>query len=96
MPDNIDIRSECGCVLVTALDDANQHHRWWFEPTPEGDKLVFISEVIDFEHEESEYTGIDGRHYVPEEKAEVPAVVADVMTDDGITVLDTEGGVLHE
>lgn len=111
--DDIDIRTECGCVLVTGIDDANQHRRWWFEindsesrhcgdsdtdakfsPSPDGDEVTFIAEVVDFEHERSEDVGVDGRHYVPENKASVPEPVANCLTERDFTIVDTDGEVI--
>lgn len=92
--DDIDIRTECGCVLVTGIDDANQHRRWWFSPNADGDTVTFIAEIVDFEHERSEDVGVDGRHYVPEAKASVPEPVATCLTERDFTIVDTDGEVI--
>lgn len=96
MSDNdIEVRRECGCVLVTANDKANQEQRWWFDETDAG-RLVFISEVIHFTDMDHEKIGIDGRHYVPEREADVPDKVRGALEaagyDDG--VFDTDANRL--
>lgn len=84
MPDTeIEVREEGGSVLVSAHDEAEMEHRWWFDPTEAG-RLVFVSEVIHYED--------DSRHYVEEHEAVVPDPVHDALEAEGYDeVVDTSG-----
>lgn len=94
MPDSIDVRNECGCVLACGYDEAEQHHRWWFDVTAAG-RLVFISEVIHFEDMDRDAAGLDGRHYVDEDEAEVPPKVETALADAGYDqIVSTDGFLL--
>lgn len=81
----MDVTSFAGAVLVSADDEAEQTHRWWFDRTDEG-RLVLCAEVIAYTEDHSIMTESAGRHYVPEAEMDVPENVRDALDDEGFTL----------
>lgn len=90
---DVTVEKACGLVLVRGNDKADMEHRWWFETTEAG-RLVFVQEVIECD-ERFEGDLSVGRHFVPEDRAEVPDKVADALHENGYgSVVDTDGKIL--
>jgi len=96
---NVEIEYWAGCVAAIVNSRPDQEHRWWFQET-DGNRLVFVSEVVHFKDLDKEKSDVDGRHFKDESEAEVPDHVGsavDAESYDGrvTEIVDTDGQVLH-